>query len=171
MSAKALPEGITVHASAVLCGPRAILLRGPSGSGKSRLALELIEQPDGFARLVADDQVRLAASHGRLLAAPLPRGAGLLEVRGLGLVQLPFEPLARIGLIVDLVDRHTTERLPEASMMADAILGVLLPRLALAGGDPRGASLCRLAMRHVLAGGDLAAFGDGLDGPAAVSAG
>src|SRR4029077_15340497 len=82
----------TVHASAVLVGPRAVLIRGPSGSGKSRLALELIEMARTgslpFARLVADDRVHLEAAHGRLLARPAEALAGLIEVRGGGLLRL-----------------------------------------------------------------------------------
>ena len=78
----------TVHASAVLVGARAVLIRGPSGSGKSRLALELLEAARTgslrFARLVADDRVHLEAPGGRLLVRPAEALAGLIEVRGVG---------------------------------------------------------------------------------------
>ena len=77
-----------MHASAVLAGSRATLIRGPSGSGKSRLALALIDAAVTgqirFARLVADDRVEVTASHGRLLLRPPPALAGLIEVRSLG---------------------------------------------------------------------------------------
>src|ERR1700691_4997428 len=96
----------TVHASAVLVGARAVLIRGPSGSGKSRLALELIESARSgsllFARLVGDDRVYLQAAGGRLLVRPADALAGLIEVRGVGILRLPHEPSAVVGLVVDL---------------------------------------------------------------------
>ena len=83
----------TIHASVVLVGAHALLIRGPSGSGKSRLVLNLIQAvssgPLMFARLVADDRVHVRAVHGRLIARPPAALAGLLEVRGLGIRQLP----------------------------------------------------------------------------------
>src|SRR5262249_50773426 len=77
----------TVHASAVLAGARAVLIRGPAGSGKSQLALAVIQAAQTgllrFARLVGDDRVHLEAHHGRLLVRPAAALAGLIEVRGL----------------------------------------------------------------------------------------
>jgi HPr kinase/phosphorylase len=103
----------TVHASAVLAGPRAILIRGPAGAGKSRLALALVQAADcgliGFARLVGDDRIELAAAHGRLLA---------------------HEPVAVVGLVVDLAVPEA-ERLPGSADRETTISGIILPRLAL----------------------------------------
>ena len=69
-------EAATVHASAVLAGPRALLIRGPGGAGKSRLALDLLAAAQTgllrFARLVGDDRVHIEACHGRLLVRPAP---------------------------------------------------------------------------------------------------
>ncbi|CAM9930278.1 unnamed protein product, partial [Phaeothamnion confervicola] len=130
----------TIHASAVLVGARAVLIRGASGSGKSRLALALLEAADQgvlpFARLVADDRCHVEASHGRLLVRPAPTLAGLLEVRGLGIRHVAYEPLAVVGLLVDL-DAPEAERLPaETSLMAE-IQGIKLPRLPVAAAaDP-----------------------------------
>lgn len=128
----------TVHASAVLVGARAVLIRGPSGSGKSRLALDLIEAGRGgcllLTRLVADDRVYLEAVHRRLLARPAPALAGLLEVRGVGLLQLQHEPTAVVGLVVDLAADDAV-RLPEPAQRQAEIAGVLLPRLAVAAGE------------------------------------
>jgi serine kinase of HPr protein (carbohydrate metabolism regulator) len=127
----------TVHASVVLVGPRAVLIRGPSGSGKSQLALELIEIARTgslpFARLVADDRVHLEAVHGRLLARPAEALAGLIEVRGVGPVRLAHEPSAVVGLVVDLAAQDA-QRLPEAPSQRTEIAGVELPRLAVASG-------------------------------------
>jgi HPr kinase/phosphorylase len=142
----------TVHACAVLAGARAILIRGPAGAGKSRLALGLIQAAEGgllsFARLVGDDRLELAASHGRLLARPAPELAGLIEVRGLGIRRLDHEPVAVVGLVVDLADLQA-ERLPGTSGQEVAITGIVLPRLAIApGSDPLPAVLARLLTAH-----------------------
>jgi len=130
----------TIHASAVLVGARAVLIQGASGSGKSRLALALLQAADdgslSFARLVADDRAHIEAVHGRLLVRPAAALAGLIEVRGLGIRQMPYEPVAVVGLLVEL-NQKDAARLPEdASRQAD-ISGVRLPRLAVAAGaDP-----------------------------------
>jgi HPr kinase/phosphorylase len=125
----------TVHASAVLVGARAVLIRGPSGSGKSRLALDLIEAARigslPFARLVADDRVHLGAANGRLLARPAEALAGLLEVRGVGLRRVIHEPCAVVGWIVDLAAAEAP-RLPDATGRTTEIDGISLPRLAVA---------------------------------------
>jgi serine kinase of HPr protein (carbohydrate metabolism regulator) len=125
----------TVHASAVLVGAWAVLIRGPSASGKSRLALELIEAARAgslrFARLVADDRVHLETAGGRLLARPAEALAGLIEVRGVGLLRLPHEPCALVGLVVDLAAADA-ERLPDKGKRRTNIDGVVLPRLPVA---------------------------------------
>jgi HPr kinase/phosphorylase len=142
------PHTATVHASAVLAGPRAILIRGPAGAGKSRLALGLIQAAEcglvPFARLVGDDRIELAASHGRLLARAPPALAGLIEVRGLGIRRLEHEPVAVIGLVVDLAAPEA-ERLPGTAGRDVAVAGITLPRLAFGpGSDPMPAVLARL---------------------------
>ena len=104
----------------------AVLLRGPSGSGKSDLALRLIDQ--GW-RLVADDQTRLAAVGANLIASAPTELAGRMEVRGLGLLPTASLPRARLCLIVDLVSADQIERLPEITH--EKLLGVPLRRLAL----------------------------------------
>jgi serine kinase of HPr protein (carbohydrate metabolism regulator) len=128
-------ETPTEHASAVLAGARAVLIRGPAGAGKSQLALALIRAAQTgllrFARLVGDDRVHLEPWHGRLLVRPAAALAGLIEVRGLGIRRLEYEPAAVVGLVVDLA-APDAERLPAAT--ATAIAGVTLPRLAVAPG-------------------------------------
>jgi HPr kinase/phosphorylase len=124
----------TVHASAVLVGARAVLIRGPSGAGKSRLALELIEAaPAGslpFAKLVGDDRVHLQAAGKRLLVRPAEALCGLIEVRGVGILRLPYEPCAVVGVVVDLA--ADADRLPEPEGRQVEIAGIVLPRLAVA---------------------------------------
>lgn len=128
----------TVHASAVLVGARAVLIRGPSGSGKSSLARALIDSArsgrTAFARLVADDRVLLTPMHGRLLARAPEAIAGLVEMRGCGILAQPHEPQAVIGLVVDL---HAADaaRLPDDDARRVVLDGIALPRLPLAPGD------------------------------------
>jgi HPr kinase/phosphorylase len=124
--------GATIHASAVLVGDRGILIRGPSGSGKSRLALSLL-QAAPFARLVGDDRILLEAVHGRLLMRPAPVLQGLIEIRGLGVRSVLFEPVAVAHLVVDLA-AGDTERLPEPAAVSTTIEEIALARLAVAPG-------------------------------------
>lgn len=129
----------TIHASAVLVGAKAVLIRGASGSGKSRLAFDLIQAAAQgalpFARLVADDRAHVQACAGRLLVRPAPKLAGLIEIRGLGIRHMAFEPLAAIGLVVDLAAEDGA-RLPAPDAGKTAIEGVSLARLAVASGVP-----------------------------------
>jgi HPr kinase/phosphorylase len=122
----------SIHASAVLIGAKAVLIRGPSGAGKSRLALGLLQSHIlPFARLVGDDRVHVECTNGRLLVRPTPALAGLLEIRGLGIRQVPHETVAIIGLVVDLAATDAA-RFPAEGAAQTAISGVRLPRLAVA---------------------------------------
>jgi hypothetical protein len=127
----------TIHASAVLIGAKAVLIRGPSGAGKSKLALALIEAARNgalpFARLVTDDRALVDAVHGRLIVRPPAELAGLLEVRGLGIRKLPYEPMAVIGLVADLAAEDAS-RMPAHEAGTATIAGICLPRLAVARG-------------------------------------
>ena len=128
----------TVHACAVLVGARALLIRGPAGSGKSQLALKLIAAAQSgllpFARLVADDRIRLEPCHGRLLARAPDTLAGLIEVRGLGIRELPYESVAVVGGVIDLAAADA-ERLPERAEVE--VEGIKLSQLKIATGhDP-----------------------------------
>jgi HPr kinase/phosphorylase len=133
-----MADAPTVHGSAVLVGARAILIRGPPGSGKSRLALGLIGAAQAghlrIARLVADDRVQLEACHGRLLARPAHALAGLIEVRGLGIRQLPYEPVAVLGWVADLAEPDA-QRMPTSREREAVIENVALPRLPVASGE------------------------------------
>jgi HPr kinase/phosphorylase len=127
----------TIHASAVLVGAKAVLIRGPSGSGKSRLAWDLLLAAEQgalpFARLVIDDRALVEAHGGRLLVRPAPALAGIIEIYGLGIRQVPFEPVAAVGLVVDLA-AEDADRIPAAGAENTVISRVSLPRLVIAAG-------------------------------------
>jgi serine kinase of HPr protein (carbohydrate metabolism regulator) len=143
-----MAESETVHASCVLVGNRGVLIRGPSGSGKSLLALALLDPARSrlrFARLVTDDRVRLEAANGRLLASAPDSIAGLLEIRGLGISRVPHEREAVVGLVVDLA-ADDAGRLPDSSAVTASIRGVALPRLPIAARvDPLPIVIARLS--------------------------
>lgn len=132
-----MPDAPTIHASAVLIGAKAVLIRGPSGAGKSRLAWDLIQSAANglipFARLVADDRALVEAIAGRLLVRPAPALAGLIEIRGLGLRNSPYEALAVVGLVADLAASDAA-RLPAHEAENTVISGVSLPRIAVPAG-------------------------------------
>jgi HPr kinase/phosphorylase len=133
---------IRVHATSVALGGDGILLRGPSGSGKSDLALRLIDEG---ARLVADDQTELERV-GAGLEMRAPRTiAGRLEVRGLGIVPVPSLAAAQLHLVVDLVAPDAVERLPEPLFCT--LLGVSVPLLRLAPFAVSATAKLRLALR------------------------
>ena len=131
----------TIHASAILVGAKAVLIRGPAGSGKSRLAWDLVQAAGPstkfgalpFARLVADDRVHVEACAGQLLVRPAPALAGLIEIHGLGIRRLAFESVAAVALVVDLAAADAA-RLPGHMAATTVIAGVTLPRLAVAAG-------------------------------------
>jgi HPr kinase/phosphorylase len=128
-------NGATIHASCVLVGRAAVLIRGASGSGKSRLAFALLEAGANgtlpFARLVADDRVQLTVAHGRLLASAPVATKGKIEVRGDGIRETVYEPIALVRLVVDL-EASDSARMPDATAREVEISGVKLSRLPVA---------------------------------------
>jgi HPr kinase/phosphorylase len=135
-----MTQGGSVHASAVLVGDRAVLIRGPSGAGKSRLAFDLIlagragQLPP--AVLVGDDRVHLDTVAGQMWVRPARELAGLIEVRGLGIRRCDFAIEAIVGLVVDLA-ASDAERLPSPEALSIHLNGVLLPRIPVGiGFDP-----------------------------------
>lgn len=134
-----MPEHVeTIHASAVVVGERAVIIRGPSGSGKSRLALALLDAAKSgllpYAKLVADDRIKISAAHGCLVVSAPETIMGMIEVHGLGIRAADCERIARAGWIVDLAAKDAA-RMPELS--SAKILGVTIPWLPVgAGQDP-----------------------------------
>lgn len=134
-------HALLLHATCVQMGDTGVLLLGPSGSGKSDLALRLI---DRGAALVADDQTQIDRIDDRLLARAAPSLAGLLEVRGVGILKLPCCDTTPLGLAVELHPEADLPRLPDWETYD--LLGVQLPLVRL---DPRAVSACariRLAL-------------------------
>jgi HPr kinase/phosphorylase len=130
-----------------------ILIRGKPGSGKSELALRLIDtaglgsgETALRARLVADDQTLLVSEGGRLVAAPPEALAGLMELRGQGILKLPYLASAPVALVVDLRDGHEIERMPEERLLVTEIAGVSLPRMALDRAQPAAPAMIRMVL-------------------------
>jgi HPr kinase/phosphorylase len=127
----------SVHASAVLVGERAVLIRGPSGSGKSRLAFDLMlagrsgQLPPTV--LVGDDRVHLDTAGEELRVRPVAELAGLIEIRGLGIRRCEFRSEAIVGLVVDLA-ADDAERLPPPEALQITLNGVKLPRIPVGSG-------------------------------------
>ena len=138
---------IRVYGTSVALGGDGILLRGPSGSGKSDLALRLIE---AGARLVADDQIELTLSCGTLAMSAPAAIAGQIEVRGLGILRLPALASAPLRLVADLLAPQAVERLPEPQFCA--FLGRSVPLLALAPFEASAVAKLRLAVGVLGAG-------------------
>jgi serine kinase of HPr protein (carbohydrate metabolism regulator) len=122
-------QTINVHGTAIVLGETGVLLRGPSGAGKSVLALCLLDrwQVRGLpAFLVADDRVEITPANGHLLLHTPDTIAGLIELRGRGIVQRPFRDGVQLGLIVDLVPELI--RMPGAEALRTELLEVTLAR-------------------------------------------
>lgn len=126
-----------LHGTCVALGRHAALLRGPSGSGKSDLALRFLflarrgPVAQDAPSLVADDQVLVRNEEGRIIADPPGSISGQMEVRGIGIVGTRPMTGAELILVVDLVHAAEVERMPEEGATAD-VLGVKLPLVRLA---------------------------------------
>jgi HPr kinase/phosphorylase len=134
MTGPAFAGGTSLHATAVIHGESGILILGPSGSGKSVLALALIARAHTtgvFGALIGDDCIFVGKTHGRLIAWGAANMAGLIERRAAGLITVRHEPAAVIRLTVELCERgRRWQRMPDDD---DGLTvgEVTLPRLAL----------------------------------------
>jgi len=137
---------IRVHGTCVAIDGDAVLLRGEPGSGKSDLALRLI---DGGARLVADDQTELVRRGAAVVAAAPAAIAGRIEVRGVGILACSSIASAPLRLVVDLVAAGNVERLPEAQSCVYLDRPIALLRLApFEASTPAKIRLALAAARH-----------------------
>ena len=132
----------TVHGTTVAIAGAGVLLRGPSASGKSDLALRLID--DG-AMLVADDRTVLAPGDGSVVASAPPSIAGRIEVRGLGIMPVAAIDTVPLRRVVDLIEPERAERMPPARHVD--LMGAELPLLRLPAFHASTPSKIRLALR------------------------
>ncbi|MBI3701140.1 MAG: serine kinase [Afipia sp.] len=133
-------DSASIHASAVVSADRIVLIRGPSGSGKSRLAFALILAGRAGVipptTLVGDDRIILSAKNGVLHARGVPELNGKIEIYGLGIRHCESTNVGSVALVVDL-DASDAERLPPPKALKTSVEGVELPRIPVAKGhDP-----------------------------------
>lgn len=121
-----MPADNPFHATSVVIDGRVVLIAGPSGSGKSDLALRLI---DRGALLLADDYTVLERRGDVLVATPPPHIAGKIEIRGVGIIELPFAAEGAISLMLDL--DGTVARIPDEPLKMTELQGIAIPTLAL----------------------------------------
>lgn len=122
-------EKFNTHGTGILIGHHGILLTGVSGAGKSLLALDLIEQGrlrGETALLISDDRVLLSRDEDGLVMEAPPTIEGMIELRGRGIITLPYAKSAHVHLVVDLVEDE--ERLLEESALTTKIHGIFVPR-------------------------------------------
>ena len=136
---------VLIHGTCVEIEGVGILLRGPPGSGKSDLALRLI---DGGARLVADDQTELRLCGAGIVASAPSSIAGRLEIRGVGILAARSVASAPLALVVDLVPAGSVERLPEARHCD--YLGCAVPLLRLAPFEASAPAKLRAALAALM---------------------
>lgn len=145
--------GFLMHATAVALGDRAALLRGRPGAGKSDLALRFLADASGAAlgvdlqrprRLVADDQVLVSREGERLIARAPDTIKGKLEVRGLGITEVPTVEAATVCLLVDLLAPSAVPRMPDDRF--ETVLGLQIPVLTLAPFETTAAIKLALAL-------------------------
>jgi HPr kinase/phosphorylase len=134
MTGAVLAGGTSLHATAVIHGESGVLILGPSGSGKSALALAIMARAraaGAFSALIGDDRIFVRKAHGRLIARGAANMAGIVERRTAGLITVRHEPAAVVRLAVELCERgRRWPRMPDDD--DGLIVGeVTLPRLAL----------------------------------------
>lgn len=152
-------EEALIHGTCLALGEAGVLLLGEPGSGKSDLALRLIDgSGTGLsgvarsARLVADDQVSVRKARDQLIASAPAALAGKLEIRGLGIAALPVQGEAALRLAVRLTPAADIERLPDLARSQMAILGIAIPLVLIDPGSPSAPARIRAALDHFAAG-------------------
>ncbi len=133
---------ILLHASCVAIEDLGVLIRGPSGAGKSDLALRLIDEG---AALVADDYCEVEAIGGVLRAKSPTAIAGRIEVRGHGIIPMPYRKEIAVGAVIDLAPWREIERLPETTRCI--VAGVSLPWIKLDPTTVSATARVRLLLR------------------------
>lgn len=144
------------HGTAVAIGGYGALLMGPSGSGKSDLALRFLSCGLALANeaqppaLVGDDQILISQESGKLMLRPAETLAGLMEVRGLGIVKMAYVGQAELCLVIKLGDAQSVPRMPEAPLPVTSILGLDVPTLSLCARETSAAEKLFLALGQAI---------------------
>jgi len=138
---------LNLPASCVALEGSGVLLLGESGSGKSDLALRLIH---AGAVLVADDQVMVEDVIGKLRASCAPHILGLLELRGIGILTLPYQKSAPLTMVVQLTPRESIERLP--AVQNYDCLGHSIPLIYVDAHDASAAARVSMTLQALLSG-------------------
>ena len=146
---------ITLHGTCVGFGERGVLIIGPPGSGKSSLALRLMDEPGyGIAthlmrgELVSDDQVVVRRTETGLVASAPPTLAGKFEIRGLGIVSVPTQAAVSVALVVSLKPHAEIERLPHPRTYE--ILGIALPTVEIDGNSASAPARLRASLNKFM---------------------
>ena len=134
-----------LHATTVAIGGRGVMITGPSGSGKSDLALRLI---DRGAMLVSDDYTECVVHDGVVIASPPATIAGRIELRGIGVVDMPYMPRATVALVVTLGE--TVERMPEPH--PKRVADIDIPAIALAAFEASAPIKVEIALSRLVEG-------------------
>jgi serine kinase of HPr protein (carbohydrate metabolism regulator) len=134
-----------LHATTVAIDGRGVMITGPSGSGKSDLALRLI---DRGAVLVSDDYTECVAQNGVVIASPPATIAGRIELRGIGIVDMPHAPSTAVALVVTLVEM--VERMPETR--PERVIGIDIPAIALAAFEASAPIKVEIALSRLVEG-------------------
>jgi serine kinase of HPr protein (carbohydrate metabolism regulator) len=131
-----MSKPINVHGTGLLLGATGVLLRGPSGAGKSVLALTLLERWESRGKpafLIADDRIEISAERGQLQMHAQADLAGLIELRGRGIVRRPHRNTAPLHLVIDLVPELV--RMLEEDALSTQLAGVTLVRAPVPAGN------------------------------------
>ena len=149
-------EEALIHATCLALGEDGVLLLGDPGAGKSDLALRLIDGAGTglsgvarSARLVADDQVAVRKSGGALIASAPPSLHGKLEIRGLGIAEVPARADVPLRLAVRLTPAAEIERMPDLARARMEILGIGIPLVLIDPSQPSAAARIRAALDHL----------------------
>ena len=143
------------YSTCVSIDGRGVLLRGFSGSGKSDLAIRLI---NNGAELVADDQVVFKKVGDNIWASPPPNIGGIIELRGIGLLRCDFVSRVQVALVVDLVSPMRVQRLPKSAVCE--ILGVEFPLIELAPFESSAPTKLSMACQAITKQGKLGLIED-----------
>jgi HPr kinase/phosphorylase len=143
---------LLVHSTTIAIAGRGVMLRGPSGSGKSELALRLMEEAgnglgsvDLRAELLADDQTEVFEQHSQLWVRCPHNIHGLMEIRGLGIFKVAPHLPCPLAFVVDLQPADTIERMPEEADRTTTLLGHQVPHIGLDASKVAAPSILRVA--------------------------